>query len=363
MTSDREAARRAFLAEAGLAGAAREPLAGDASTRAYERLRLPSGASLILMDQPPRTETAPCPPAATEADRRALGYNAAARLAAGRIEAFVACAGYLRGRGLSAPLVVTADTAAGLAVLEDLGDDLYAGLIAAGADETPFYDAAADVLAALHAETPPERLSADGAVWPLQTYDGLALETATDLFLDWMPRLDGAPAFGVEAIGEWRDLWGPVLARAAGQATVFCHRDYHAENLIWLPGRQGVARVGLLDFQDALRAHPAWDFSMLLHDARRDVSPEREQAVLHRYWAARPQVDRAAFLADFHALGAINMVRILGLFTRLATRDGKPRYRALMPRLWRYLDRCLAGPAPPGLGRWLERHYPAGRRV
>src|SRR3954471_19299350 len=135
LSSEREAQKAAFLARAGLGEAVRQPLAGDASTRAYERLHTASGASLIFMDQPPSAESQPCPPNATPSERAALGYNALARLAAGRVEAFVACAGYLRSRGLSAPEIVAADAPVGLAVLEDLGDDLYASLIGAGADE------------------------------------------------------------------------------------------------------------------------------------------------------------------------------------------------------------------------------------
>ena len=159
MTSDREEERRAFLAGAGLAGARREALPGDASTRRYERLWPTAGPSLILMDQPPAEESRPCPPDATPAERAALGYNALARLAAGRVDAFIACAAWLRGLGLSAPDVIASDPPAGLAVLEDLGDDLYARLIEAGADEGPLYDAAIDALGLLHAETPPDRLA------------------------------------------------------------------------------------------------------------------------------------------------------------------------------------------------------------
>jgi len=359
LTSEREGARIDFLRGAGLASAIRAPLAGDASTRRYERLHPPFGPSLIFMDQPPSAETQPCPPCASRAERAALGYNALARLAAGRVDAFVACAGYLRGLGLSAPSVVAADAAAGFAVLEDLGDDLYARLIEAGADEAPLYDAAIDGLTRLHQEQPPAVLEADEAKWPLLTYDDLALRTAGELILDWLPRLRPALAFDEAASAEWEAIWAPVRARGEAGAVVFCHRDYHAENLIWLPDRAGAARVGMLDFQDALRAHPAWDLSMLLHDARRDVSAEREQAALARYFAARPDLDRDAFLADFHGLGALNVVRILGIFARLVIRDGKPRYAAFMPRLWGYLDRCLAGPAPPGLADWLARHAPA----
>ncbi len=363
MISDREAARVRFLAHAGLADARRQPLAGDASTRAYKRLfPAAGGASLIFMDQPPSLETSPCPPLATDQERQALGYNALARLAAGRVEAFVAVAAHLRGLGLSAPQVVAADAAAGFAVMEDLGDDLYASLTAAGADEAPLYDSAVDVLLRLHAQAPPAVLTGEGASWPLLAYDALALRTASDLFVEWLPRLDPRVTVSEAAAEDWRALWAPISARGEAGAGVFCHRDYHAENLIWLPGRAGAARTGLLDFQDAVRAHPAWDLSMLLHDARRDVTPAREAAVLDRYLAARPGLDRDGFIADFHALGALNIVRILGIFARLVARDGKPRYLAFMPRLWRYMDRCLADPAPPGLAAWLDAHVPADVR-
>jgi hypothetical protein len=315
------------------------------------------------MDQPPALETQPCHPDASHAERVALGFNAAYRLAAGRVDAFVACAAHLRSLGLSAPEVVAAEPNAGLAVLEDLGDDLYATVIAAGADEAPLYDSAVDALLRLHRAAPPAVLHGDGVSWPLLTYDSLALRTAGALFTEWLPRLDRRLAFGTEALEGWRSLWTPIVARGEAGASVFCHRDYHAENLVWLPPRVGPARTGLLDFQDALRAHPAWDFSMLLHDARRDVSPEREAAVLARYLAASPELDREAFLADFHALGALNIVRILGIFARLVARDGKPRYRAFMPRLWRYLDRCLADPATAALAAWLDRHVPAEVRA
>ena len=362
MLSEREEARRAFLARAGMNGAKREALAGDASTRRYERLRPPSGPSLIFMDQPPSAETQPCPPEASAAERAALGYNALARLAAGRVEAFVACAGYLTGLGLSAPGVVYAEADAGFAVLEDLGDDLFARLTETGANETPLYDGAIDTLARLHQETPPTLLTANGASWPLLVYDDLALKTGGDLLPEWLPKFAPGVRADAAALAEWEAIWAPVRVRGEAGASVFCHRDYHAENLIWLAGRTGAARVGMLDFQDALRAHPAWDLSMLLHDARRDVGPEREAAALARYFTLRPDVDREAFMADFHALGALNTSRILGLFARLVVRDGKPRYAAFMPRLWRYLDRCLADPAPAALEAWFAAHVPVDVR-
>jgi len=361
--SDREALKAAFLEGAGLAGARREPLAGDASTRGYERLHLPSGGSLIFMDQPPAAESAPCPPGATREERLKAGYNASARLAAGRVEAFVAAAGYLRGRGLSAPEVLHSDAAQGLAVLEDLGDDLYARMIERGAEEGPLYDAAVDALVRLHAEPAPERLEAGGYAWPLLAYDDLALKTASDLFVDWYPKLKPQLALTPEALAGWEAIWAPIRARGEAGAGVFCHRDYHAENLIWLPDRSGPERVGLLDFQDAVRAHPAWDVSMLLHDARREVSAARETGALDRYLAARPELDRDAFLADYRALGALNIVRILGVFARLIVRDSKPRYAAFLPRMWRYLDRVLAAPDMAPLKAWFDRYVPAEVRA
>jgi aminoglycoside/choline kinase family phosphotransferase len=359
---DREALRIAFLSHAGLGSARREAMGGDASTRAYERLYLKDGSTRILMDQAPRLETPPCPPHATPAERMALGFNAAYRLAAGRVDAFVACAGYLRGRGLSAPAVFAADDGAGLAVLEDLGDDLYAHAIEAGADEGVLYDAAIDALIRLHADPPPLWLEAGGARWPLLIYDDLALKMGGDLFVDWLPKLRPALRFDGAALAEWEAVWAPIRARGEQGARVFCHRDYHAENLLWLPEREGVARVGLIDFQDALLAHPAWDLSMLLHDARRDIAPALADRAMDRYLAAHPALDREAFRADFRALGALNTCRIIGIFARLVTRDGKAKYEAMLPRLWGYLQPMLTAPDMAPLAAWIDRYVPPEAR-
>lgn len=359
MASDREPLKQAFLAKAGLAGAHRQALAGDASTRAYERLTLPDGKSLIFMDQPPSHETEPCPPEATPAERLSLGYNAQSRLAAGRVEAFVDVARYLTDLGLSAPQVLAADPQQGLAVLEDLGDGLFARLIELGQSEEPLYDGAIDVLLRLHAEVPPDVLPGG---WPLLAYDDVALKTGQDLFPQWYPNFRPGLAFDEKALDQWEAIWTPVRRRAEAGATVFCLRDYHAENLIWLPDRAGVARVGLLDFQDAVRAHPVWDLSMLLHDARRDVSPALEAASLGRYLSRAKITDKPGFLADYHAIGALNIVRILGIFARLVTRDNKTRYAAFMPRMWGYLDRCLKAPGLEALKTWLDAHVPSEAR-
>jgi aminoglycoside/choline kinase family phosphotransferase len=360
---EREAAKARFLEDRGLAAARREPLAGDASTRSYERLFTAGGSVLILMDQPPVLETPICPPQASNDERMALGYNAAARLAAGSIAAFVTTADYLRASGLSAPRIIAFDADAGLAVLEDLGDGLFATLIAAGQPEAPLYEAAVDVQVQLHEQRPPDLLRAQGLTWPLLTYDTLALKVATDTFLEWWPQFANLPAFSPEAVAEWDALWAPVWVRGEAGASVFCHRDYHAQNLIWLPERQGAARVGLLDFQDALRAHPAWDLTHLLQDARRDVSPELEAAMLARYLDARPATDREAFLADYRALASSNAARILGrVFARQALL-GRAQYKAFMPRTWRYLERNLTDPALAGLKRWFDANVPAGSRA
>ncbi len=363
LSSDREALKVAFLEAHGFGRARREPLSGDASTRRYERLYAPGGARLIFMDQPPALESALAPPDATPQQRLTLGYNAAARLAGGSVAAFVGVADYLRGRGLSAPEVLAHDIDAGLAVLEDLGDGLFATLVEHGEPEVPLYEAAVDVQAALQAQAPPDVLPADGRAWPLLSYDELALKVGTDTFLEWWPKFAGIPAPSADAVAEWDALWAPVFARGAQQACAFTHRDYHAQNLLWLPERKGPARVGLLDFQDALRAHPAWDLTHLLQDARRDIAPELEAAMLDRFLERRPGLDREAFLADYRALAAANAARILGrVFARQALL-GRPQYRAYMPRTWRYLERNLADPRLAGLQRWFDRHVPREARA
>ncbi len=363
MGSDREVLKADFLRAAGFGEARREPFAGDASTRLFERLHRPGGGTAFFMDQPPAAETLHCPPGATPAERIALGYNAANRLAAGSVAAFVTVAHYLKARGLSAPEIYAHDAGAGLVVLEDLGDDLYASLIAQGQDERPLYEAAVDVQVAIQAETPPDVLTHGDLAWPLLTYDTLALKVGTDTFLEFWPPFAGLPAFGPDAVAEWDALWAPVWVHGEAGASVFTHRDYHAQNLIWLPQRSGVARVGMVDFQDAIRAHPAWDLTHLLQDARRDISAELEAEMLDRFLVARSELDREAFLHDYKALAASNAARILGrVFARQALL-GRDQYRAYMPRTWRYLERNLEDSALRGLKTWFDRHVPPESRA
>ena len=317
------------------------------------------------MDAPPAAESGVAGPDASPEQRIALGYNAMARLSASRVDAFTAVADWLRKRGLSAPEAVAFDADRGFAVLEDLGDDLFVNRLAAGEDAVQVYGAATDLLVALHAEPPPANLPIrGGGAWPLLPYDALALRTGVDLFLDWWPKLVGIAPPNAAAQAEWLALWAPVLANGETKASVFTHRDYHAENLLWLPQRQGAARVGLLDFQDAVRGHPAWDLIHLLQDARRDVAPEVESAMIARYLAARSSVDSEQFHADYAALGALNAARILGpVFARQVVLFGRDKYRAFMPRTWRALEKNLDHPDLAGLKRWFDRHIPADARA
>ncbi len=359
--SDREQLRRDFLTAAGLGEAARAPLPGDASTRRYERLTTPAGATLMLMDQAPAAESRPCEPAWTPEQRRAAGWNAVARLSAGRIEAFAAVAEHFRLAGLSTPEIVAVDAANGLAVIEDLGDDLFARVIEDGEPQAPLYLAAVDAVARLHMAAPlPDIMQGPAGGWPLLTYDAVALQGGADLFIEWMPRLHPGLDFGPAAVDEWRAAWAPVVAMGEQKAWTIAHRDYHAENLIWMPDRTHHRRVGLIDFQDAVLAHPVWDLHSLLQDARRDV-PRELEAVAFSHYCEVMMVDRESYWRDYVALAALNEARILGIFARLVARDGKPRYRQFMSRVWDHLMRNLREPGMEEVAAWFMRHVPKER--
>ena len=331
-----------LLSDTGFAEAERRPLAGDASTRRYERLATPTRRA-VLMDAPPSAESAPCPPTATPGERRLMGWNATARLAASRVEAFAAVDAYLRALGLSAPEIFGVEIDAGYAVLEDLGDGLFAAILAeGGADETELYQEAARLLAHVHAAPVPAGVEGHGAVWPLLDYDALALEVNADLFVEWLPRAADVRIDDTQR-ARWETIRDALIVKALGFPRAFTIRDYHAENLLWLPERQGLARIGLLDFQDALRGWRGWDFTMLLDDARRDVSPAARRAAIDAYHAAAG-IERAAFERELAVLGALNCLRIIGRFAQL-THDGRSKYAAFMPRMWGHLARNLEHPA------------------
>jgi aminoglycoside/choline kinase family phosphotransferase len=322
----RDALVRSFIAAAGWGDAARSKLAGDASFRKYERLQR-AGGSAVLMDAPPPQED---------------------------VRPFLRIARELAGGGYSAPRVLAEDAEHGFLLLEDLGDDLYARLIAGGADERPLYEAAVDFLLDLHRRPAPAGLA---------PYDEERLIEEVALFTDWyLPALTGRDT-PEQVRRSFRFLWAILAPEVAAEgARVLVLRDFHAENLIWLPGRSGAARLGLLDFQDAVAGHPAYDLVSLLEDARRDVPPALAEAMLQRYIAGSG-LDTAAFRRAHAILGAQRNLRIIGVFTRLWKRDGKPHYQAFMPRMWRLVERDLAHPALADLRSWLDAVVPHEQRV
>ena len=356
----------AFLDQAGWGGAELHPLAGDASTRRYIRLAR-RGQSAMLMDQPRGAETSACPPGASADERRKLGYNAMARLAGPDCRPFAAVSHYLRGRGLSAPAILAHDYDNGFLLIEDLGDGRFADLIAGGTAERPLYEAAIDVLADLHTAAAPQTLKVPGAGdVPLLAYDPVAMEAEVLLLTEWFYRAAVGRALAADAQQEFLAAWRPLLAQLPTDKPVIVLRDYHAENLMWLGDRAGLARAGLLDFQDALAGSPAYDLISLTEDARRDVSVDLADAMTRRYVELRRAVDarfdEEAFRFAAALLAAQRNTKIVGIFPRLWKRDGKPRYTQYLPRMWGYLDRDLSHPALGALKAWFDRHVPRALR-
>jgi aminoglycoside/choline kinase family phosphotransferase len=355
--------RQEFLRAAGWGDAELVPLPGDASTRRYARL-LHNGRRAMLMDQPQAAEAAVAPPYADEAARRALGYNAVARLAGADCRRFSAVSDFLRTRGLAAPEILAADYPGGWLVLEDLGDALFSDVLAAGGSEEELYKAAVEILARIHREKAPDNL-APGL--PLFAYDEIALIAETDLMLDWFfPLALGRKARETE-YREHRTLWRKALDAIAGGEQVFVHRDYHAQNLLWLPEREGLMRVGLIDFQDAVAGSRAYDLISLTEDARRDVAPELGEIAVRHYLATmRNQsapLDETQFRAEMAVMAAQRNAKIVGIFARLYTRDGKRRYLSYLPRVWGYLERDLGHPLLTDLKTWYDGLIPAARRT
>lgn len=304
-----------FLAACGWSGCAILPLAGDASFRRYFRV-VDKGRSAVLMDAPPPHED-PRP--------------------------FIAIARHLHGLGFAAPAIIANDDINGLVLIEDFGDARMAEMIAGTPErEAAIYEAAVDLLLALAAFPPPAGL---------RPYDMTEYQREAGLFTEWY-----APALSLDVDVEgYRRAWDMALATIAGHQTVTVLRDYHAENIMLLDGGK---RLGLLDFQDALAGHPAYDLVSLLQDARRDVAPALEAAMIARYRAGAPFDDAAYAL-----LGAQRNAKILGIFTRLWKRDGKPRYLGYQPRVWGYLERDLRHPACAPLADWFDRNVPEEMRA
>jgi N-acetylmuramate 1-kinase len=316
------AAAPEFLAAAGWGGAEILPLAGDASFRRYFRV-VDRGRVAVLMDAPPPHED-PRP--------------------------FIHVAEYLTGIGLAAPRIFARDLANGLLLIEDFGSDRMREAVDADpAKESVIYQGVIDILMTLHQQPPLAGLKPHG----LQHW----LDEVT-LFTDWY-----CPALGLTVdkdsfLAAWRQVLTPVDAQ--GQ-TVTELRDFHAENVMLIDGATGVQRFGLLDFQDALIGHPAYDLVSMLQDARRDVSPAVEQAELRRYCDVTGQAP--GFEDAYWALGAQRNTRILGVFVRLWKRDNKLYYRQLQPRMWGLLERDLTHPGLAPVKAWFDQYVPLEKRA
>ena len=311
----------AFVADAGWGHANIGHLAGDASNRRY--LRLDKGEDhAVLMDAPVEK-----------------GED---------IRPFAAITDLLRARGLSAPEIFARDPAHGFLLLEDLGDALYARrCVDDPMLEPPLYEAAVDLLTGLKAAPDDD----------VPNYDATVLEREAALLTDWW-----MPATGAEPSADLRSEYLALMAEATAlvqeDRSALVLRDYHAENLLWLPEREGAARVGLLDYQDALLGHPAYDLVSLLEDARRDVSPDLAKAMIARFLAGRPDLNADAFHAGYDVLGAQRNAKIVGIFARLSRRDGKPHYVDFIPRVWAHFMRDLSSPRLAALRTFVEKHVP-----
>jgi N-acetylmuramate 1-kinase len=334
-------------------------LQGDASTRGYARLSR-NGATVLLMDAPRQPDGPPI--------HDGRSYSQIACLAEDMVRPFVAISEVLRAAGLSAPEVLEVDLDCGLALVEDLDDRLFGRMVAAGASQAELWRAAVDVLVHLRRVPLPQELPVRDHDWgyTLPRRDRAAFEIEVELVLDWLwPEIKGAPA-PEEVRAEFKAVWAPVLDRLLALRGGWFLRDYHSPNLVWLPEREGVARVGILDFQDALHEHFAFDLVSLLQDARVDVPEELERELFDYYCAQvaaqEPNFDRAVFASAYADFGAQRNARLLGLWARLLRRDGKPQYLQHYPRTWGYLARNLRHVTLAPLAAWYDRHFPVSER-
>jgi aminoglycoside/choline kinase family phosphotransferase len=318
----------AFLAGWGWEGHEPVPLAGDASFRRYYRVG-GNGRCAVLMDAPPPQED---------------------------VVPYITVSQLLRRLGFSAPEIFAEDRMLGFLLIEDFGDDTYTRLLDRGADEPALYALAIDTLIEL------QRAVKIRGTPELPAYDAGRLLAEAVLLVDWYaPAALGKP-LAAGARDEYLELWRMVLPHAALPDETLVLRDYHVDNLMLLPDRSGVQGCGLLDFQDAVCGPPSYDLVSLLEDARRDLPDELRLRMTERYLQAFPTLDREAFLRSAAILAAQRSCKILGIFSRLSKRDGKPRYLAHLPRVWRLLEQDLAHSALTPIARWLDRHLPRSAR-
>ena len=358
MSSDREKQIVQFLANKGWGAARRDPVPGDASTRRYERLTM-GLEKAVLMDAPPAAEGPACPVDASDKERQALGYNAMARLAGPDPAAFVCVARELTRRGFSAPRILAADLETGLILLEDLGDDLFAKVLLKHPEkETELYSNAVSSLAALYRSSFNPEMVHQNAQWGVQNYDPMALQAEADLFLEWyVPEFDGHVSDAAKA--EWTELWQSAFQNLEAHASGLALRDFHAENIFHLTERDGPANVGLIDFQDALFAHPSYDLCSLLEDARRDVDPRIVPEMITQFCEEAGIEEDEKFRAAYAVQAAQRNAKILGIFVRLAKRDGKEKYLDLIPRVAAHFRKDISHPALAGLSKWIDENAPS----
>jgi len=318
-----------FLKAAGIPSPRIDPLEQDASSRRYFRIgRTGETASMILMDAPVAS--------------------------AGSSDPFLRVARHLSSAAFSAPEIIAEDRQAGLVLMEDLGDALYARVCADHPEaEAGLYAAAVDALARLASVERPENLL---------PYSAQEYVRESNLVMEWyLPAATKTPAESGLA-REFARIIKDACHRISGDRTCLVLRDYHAENLIWLPERTGIARVGLLDFQDALWGHPAYDLVSLLEDARRDTSPDLRDAMIDRY-CRQTGVRGDAFMRAYATLGAQRNLKIIGIFTRLFLRDGKAAYLDLIERVWAHLENDLSHPSLSDLRHFVDTHLPPPSRT
>ncbi len=341
---DRNAQAKAFLGDTPFAGARRSFFEGDASSRRYEMLA--EGTSrVLLMDMPQRPDG--------PIVRDGLPYSAIAHLAES-ISSVIAVNSHLGSLGYSAPRIMARDEAHGFAVIEYLGDKVYGQMLRQGHDMREPMRTAAELLADMAQRD-----------WPKQvpSYDLRAMSIEADLLPSWYwPYINKAAAPG-QAAGDFAGLWREALAGIAARSNVWTLRDFHSPNLLWLPERAGIQRVGLIDTQDCVYGHAAYDLASLIQDARVDVPPSLAADLLDHYCALRARgetFDREDFLSAYAILGAQRATKILGIFARLFMRDKKPAYLAHMPRVKAHLQRNLAHPALAKLRNWYAAHLGMG---
>jgi hypothetical protein len=327
---DRSLLIDSFLRSVGWVGATRSMLAGDASFRRYERIKY-KNKTAILMDAPPPAED---------------------------VRPFIKITKHLTSLGYSVPKVISQDIDAGFLLLEDLGDTTYTHALATGVDEKRLYQSAVDVLINLHSLEVSEAIP-----YGLETYDNKKLFAEATLFVDWHMAGILGNTVSNDVKNDFLDIWYKLLSSIRIKHETLVLRDFHVDNLIWLPNRTGIRKCGLLDYQDAVRGFHAYDLMSLFEDARRDLKPGLASDLIDYYYEALPNFDRNEFNKIYVILSAQRHCKVIGIFSRLAIRDGKSGYLAHIPRCWDLLERACCKPELRILRDWLDIYIPTQNRA